>query len=186
MPTYLLHLRGHFTPWGMPPLPEVLCSIRSNFSDDPGLSVIPGRNAELGTYRLNLAVDSTAVCHSWSRGRNINFPWRELSLLLPLRAYRTDSCPRVPFSQCTIIPRARGKKCQTNPCLEKIGKLTKPTEHQKFKGQNMFLFRIWTFPALPIWSGSGLKGSLIFVPGAPNGMFALALKGRFFCREIIS
>ena len=73
--TFLLHLRNHFTPWSMPTLPEVLISIKAQFPNDPGLTVIPGRNAELGTYRVTLtsATDDAIYLPLTVQGKNHNF-----------------------------------------------------------------------------------------------------------------
>ena len=94
MTTYLLH----FTPWSMPSLPEVLISIKSKFADDPGLTVMPGRNAEL------------CICHLWSRGGKINFPWKKRSHLHYMRVFQIDNWLRVPSTPYIIVQKARGKR----------------------------------------------------------------------------
>ena len=61
MPTYILDLRQHFKPWGMPTIPEVVVSLKSQFQKDTGLTVIPGRNGEMGQYRVFLPTANPEV-----------------------------------------------------------------------------------------------------------------------------
>ena len=143
MPTYLLHLRNHFTPWGMPSVPEVLISIKARFPNDPGLTVIPGRNAELGTYRIRLEEDSDAVISLplQVQGKEHLFTLEKTSApttFSPVSNIQLSSGTLYTLYNCTQGPWSDVTNAHFDACISKYGSITKQTEHQKFKGQTIY------------------------------------------------
>ena len=59
MPTYLLTLQDHFTPWDIPSVPTVILSIRAKYPADPKLIVVPDRNSHGALYKVVMDNEST-------------------------------------------------------------------------------------------------------------------------------
>ena len=54
MPTYVVSLRKHFTPWNIPSVTELIASLLEAFRHDDQMAGIPLRGAIMGDYKVEL------------------------------------------------------------------------------------------------------------------------------------
>ena len=141
--TFLLDLKHHFTPWGMPTLPEVLCALRAKFVVESGLTCVPGRNRDLGTYRIVLPN---------ATGGDLTIPLKVMGkeqhfTLTPVATQTSYAGPTnrqlsegvlYTLYDCTLGPWADIPNATFDDAVRKLGTLTKQTEHQRFRGSSIF------------------------------------------------
>ena len=143
MPTYTLNLRQHYHPWGIPQIPEVIGSLRAKFPAEAGLTVIPGRNSDLGTYRIYLPVAPAGDVFLPLKvmGQEHDFPLEPTATQSTYAGVSNRQLSRgtlYTLYDCTQGPWDAISNDVFDKCVQTLGTLTKQTEHQKFRGSSVF------------------------------------------------
>ena len=144
MPTFILELRFHFIPWHVPTIPLVVQSLKCQFPTDSGLTVIPGRNKELGQYRVVIPTanaDADVTVPLKVEGRDYNFvmkPAATQTTFAGVSNKQLSDGTLYTLYDCTQGPWADVTNSVFDDCVRSLGKLTKLTEHQKFRGSSVF------------------------------------------------
>ena len=142
MPTYFLNLREVYTPFQLPTLPELLQSLKAKFSDDPGMIVLQPRRSEQGMYRIVLEKDEDNLQLPLSvGGQTFTFPLRKLTDTEAEGKFNLN--PRAEgqlytLYHCTTGALGRMSNKHFDAALSALGRITRPCEHQRYKGQTVF------------------------------------------------
>ena len=142
MPTYLLTLRAVYTPFELPTLPQLLQSLQAKFPTDTGLTVIQPRRAEQGMYKIVLQVDADNLQLPLSVGGRVhNFSLRKLTAAE--EEGRLNANPRADGKLYTLYKCTSGAMFNIpnetfDAAVSAFGRLTRPCEHQKYKGSPVF------------------------------------------------